>query len=76
MLIAAIGVHYLSPNEEKVLDFIKNNPSQTAILLVRNDTVLDNADKVMPLASTVKIIIAVACAAQAVSRQINPDEKR
>lgn len=77
VLIAAIGMYYLSPNEEKVLDFIKNNPSKTSILLVRNDTVLakHNADKVMPLASTVKIIIAIEYAAQAANGQINPDEK-
>ncbi|WP_177217238.1 serine hydrolase [Thermoflexibacter ruber] len=77
VLIAAVGMYYLSPNEEKVLDFIKNNPSKTSILLVRNDTVLakHNADKVMPLASTVKIIIAIEYAAQAASGQINPDEK-
>lgn len=60
VLIGAIGVYYFLPSEGKVLDFIKRNPGKTAILLYRNDSVLavQNPNKVMPLASTVKIIIA------------------
>ncbi|GMQ25059.1 serine hydrolase [Algoriphagus sp. oki45] len=72
----ALGVYYFSPDGEKVLDFLKENPERTAILLVRNDSVLvkQSVDKVMPLASTVKIILAIAYAEQAASGEIDPEE--
>lgn len=61
ILTGAIGVYYFLPNEDKVLNFIKENPEKSAISLFRNDTILasKNVDKEMPLASTVKIILAI-----------------
>lgn len=76
VLLGAFGVYYFLPSEDKVLNFIKSNPEKASILLVRNDTILAsrNIYKVMPLASTVKIIIAIEYAEQSANRQINPDE--
>lgn len=76
VLIGAFGVYYFLPNEGKVLNFIKENPEKSAILLFRNDTILasQNIDKVMPLASTVKIIIAIEYAEQSAAELLNPDE--
>jgi len=75
ILTGAFGIYYFLPNENTVLDFIKNNPDKSAILLTRNDTVFakQNGDKVMPLASTVKIIIAIEYAEQSASGAIEPD---
>ncbi|MCX2745480.1 serine hydrolase [Mangrovivirga sp. M17] len=77
LLLGAIGVYYFKPNENFVLNFIKDNPEKSAIKLYRNDTLLvdKSPDKMMPLASTVKIIIAIEYAKQASSGMINPDEK-
>lgn len=60
-----------------MLDFIKQNPQRSAILLQRNDTIManHNPNKVMPLASTVKIIIAIEYSYQAREGIINPNEK-
>ncbi len=76
VLTGAFGVYYFLPSEDKVLNFIKSNPEKSSILLVRNDTIFTiiNIDKVMPLASTVKIILAIECAEQSANGQINPDE--
>ncbi len=76
VLIFAMSVYYLLPNENKVLNFIINNPARASILLFRNDTIFasQNVDKVMPLASTVKIILAIEYAEQSANGQLNPDE--
>lgn len=65
-----------NPNAEKVVEFIKNNPDKSAILLYKNDSLMVslNPNKVMPLASTVKIIIAIEYAYQAAENKIDPDE--
>jgi D-alanyl-D-alanine carboxypeptidase len=75
IITGAFGVFYFLPNENTVLDFIKNNPDKSAILLARNDTIFakQNEDKVMPLASTVKIIIAIEYAEQSAKGAIEPD---
>jgi D-alanyl-D-alanine carboxypeptidase len=76
VLTGAFGVYYFLPSEDKVLNFIKTNPEKSSILLVRNDTIFAsrNIDKVMPLASTVKIILAIEYAEQCANGKINPDE--
>jgi D-alanyl-D-alanine carboxypeptidase len=72
----AVGVYYFLPSEDKVLNFIINNPEKTSILLVRNDSIIAsrNIDKIMPLASTVKIILAIEYAEQCALGKLNPDE--
>lgn len=76
VLTGAFGVYYFLPSEDKVLSFIKTNPEKSSILIVRNDTIFANRNinKVMPLASTVKIILAIEYAEQSANGQINPDE--
>jgi D-alanyl-D-alanine carboxypeptidase len=68
--------HAQSP-ADSLLAFIKNNPARSAIYLVRNDSVVakQNENKLMPLASTVKILVAVEFAIQAGAGVVDPDEK-
>jgi D-alanyl-D-alanine carboxypeptidase len=60
---------------DSVLNFIAANKTRAALYLVRNDTVLakQNENKLMPLASTVKIMVAVEFAKQAASGIIDED---
>ena len=76
VLAVAYGVYYFLPSEYTILKFVQNNPEKSAILLVRNDTIFanKNSDKVMPLASTVKIILAIEYAEQSAKEELNPDE--
>lgn len=74
--IAISGYFYLKPNKNTVLNFIKDNSERTSILLMRNDSILasKSIDKIFPLASTVKIIIAIEYSEQSSKKIINPDE--
>ncbi|MEM6516637.1 MAG: serine hydrolase [Bacteroidota bacterium] len=76
LCVAAYGVYHFNPSEHKVLDFIKDNPERASILLVRNDSVVaqQKINRVMPLASTVKIIIAIEYAVQAAEGKIEPKD--
>jgi D-alanyl-D-alanine carboxypeptidase len=60
---------------DSMLSFITQNKNRASIYLVRNDTVLAklNENKLMPLASTVKIMVAVEFAKQAGSGIIDED---
>lgn len=60
---------------DSLLNFISNNKSRASIYLVQNDTVLAslNENKLMPLASTVKIMVAIEFAKQAGSHVIDED---
>jgi D-alanyl-D-alanine carboxypeptidase len=60
---------------ESIARFIRKNPEKSAIYLVQNGKVLveHNADRVMPLASTVKIVIAIEYAEQVGKGTISPD---
>ncbi len=53
--------------------FIKNNPARSAVYITRNDTVIArlNENKMMPLASTVTILVAVEFAQQSTHEMIN-----
>lgn len=77
ILFGAIGINYFKPNANLVLNFIKENPNRAAIKLVRNDALIAerNPDKLMPLASTVKIILAIEYALQSSQGKINPQEE-
>jgi D-alanyl-D-alanine carboxypeptidase len=67
---------YLKADKNTLLNFITENPERTSILFVRNDSILasKNIEKNFPLASTVKIIIAIEYAEQSAKKSINPDE--
>lgn len=74
-ILVILSIIFFRPDETIIVDYIKENPDKVAIKLVRNDTVLveRNPNKMMPLASTVKIIIAIEYAIQAANNQINPE---
>lgn len=59
-----------------IIGFIKNNPDKSAILAIRNDSVIAslNINSLMPLASTLKIVIAIEYAEQSASGLIDADE--
>jgi D-alanyl-D-alanine carboxypeptidase len=75
-LVIILFAYIFAPNEKKILNFIKSNPERSALLIFQNDTIIaqHNIDKLMPLASTVKIIIAIEYAEQASKGIVNPDE--
>ncbi|AGC78502.1 D-alanyl-D-alanine carboxypeptidase [Nonlabens dokdonensis DSW-6] len=81
LVIAVAGggyaIYSFFPEDDYVARFALENPDKSAMLIVRNDTVLiqQNIDKQMPLASTVKLIIAIEFAEQASKGLLNPDEK-
>ncbi len=52
---------------DSLLNFIKANPKRSAIFIQRNDTTIAklNEDKLMPLASSMKILVALEFAKQA-----------
>lgn len=62
---------------DSLLHFIGQNKSISSILLKKNDTTIAhlNEDKLMPLASTVKIIIAIEFAKQASHHLIDKDKR-
>ena len=57
-------------------DFIKNNPSRSSFFLMRNDSLKISlrTDQKFPLASTVKIMIAIEFAKQVSTGKINANE--
>src|SRR5690606_15767941 len=59
-----------------VLNYIESNPHNCSVLIVRNDSILSshNIDKITPLASTAKIIIAIEYAVQSSEDLIDPDQ--
>lgn len=60
---------------DSFLNFIQANKNRSSIFITRNDTTIAqlNADKIMPLASTVKIMVAIEFAKQASAETINED---
>ncbi len=64
-------------NGDSLLNFISTNKSRASLYLVQNDTVIAklNENKLMPLASTVKIMVAIEFAKQAGARVINEESE-
>lgn len=77
--IAAGGyaIYSFFPEDDHVATFALNHPDKAAFMLVRNDTVIaqQNIHKKMPLASTVKFIIAIEFAEQASNGTLDTQEK-
>lgn len=73
---AYFGWRYLN-SESFFLELLSSGESRTAIYFVKNGEVMaeSNPDQRMPLASTVKIIVAIEYAKQAAQRKIDPAEK-
>ena len=59
-----------------ITEFLKNNPERSSFVLLRNDSIKIQLrqDKKFPLASTLKIIVAIEFAKQVASGKINPVE--
>lgn len=59
-----------------ITEFIKNNPERSSFVLLRNDSIKIQLrqDNKFPLASTLKIIVAVEFSKQVASGKINPVE--
>jgi len=76
LLIVVFAKIYFKPSKEVILKFIKENPNKASIKLIRNGKVLvdRNSNIKMPLASTVKIILAIEYAEQAANKIINPEK--
>jgi D-alanyl-D-alanine carboxypeptidase len=68
---------YCQSTADSLLNFVKQNKTRSSLFLRRNDTVIAqlNEDKLMPLASTVKIIVAIEFAKQAAHNVFNENEK-
>lgn len=77
VLVGTSGFYHFRPDADSILNFLKDNPDRSAFILSRNDTIIAsrNIDKVMTLASTVKIIVAIEYAEQAAKGVVNPDER-
>lgn len=62
---------------DSLLAFIKANKSRSSLYLVRNDTVISslNENRLMPLASTMKIMVAIEFAKQAAFHVFDPEKK-
>jgi D-alanyl-D-alanine carboxypeptidase len=67
IMLLITGNSYAQPGADSLLKFISNNPGRSSIFLVENDIVKArlNENKQMPLASTVKVLVAVEFAKQA-----------
>lgn len=65
------------PDVEYVLKFIAKNPERASLSVVRNGRSLEDfqADQLRPLASTVKILVAIEYSQQAAQGEIDPDEQ-
>jgi D-alanyl-D-alanine carboxypeptidase len=68
---------YLRYEQDFVAEYLLKNPKKCAVYWSRNDTLLveHRSDTLMPLASTVKIIVAVEFAQQAAAGKINLEER-
>ena len=68
---------YSQNNADSLLNFIKENKTRSSLFLRKNDTIIAqlNEDRLMPLASTVKIIVAIEFAKQAAHNVFDKNEK-
>ncbi len=68
---------YLRYEKDFVAEYLVKNPNKYTLYWVRNDSLIaeHRADTMMPLASTVKTIIAIEFAQQAASGKINVHEQ-
>lgn len=64
-VLLSVGVK--AQHAESMVNYIKSHKTNTSLYLIRNDSIIAglNADQMMPLASTMKILVAVEFAKQA-----------
>lgn len=74
VLFSSMNV-YSQDGADSLLNFIQQNKSRSSLYLIKNDTVRAalNENTLMPLASTVKIIVAIEFAKQAAAGVFNAD---
>ncbi len=75
-LIAFVFNRYFRPEAKTVVEFLKNNPERSSVYVVRNGKMTLNlrSDRKMPLASAVKIIVAIEFSEQAAAGKVDPQE--
>lgn len=66
----------MNKTKDDIIKFMGENPGMWSMSLIRNDNEIINynKDKIIPLASTVKIIFAVAFVNAVRNKSLNPDE--
>ncbi len=78
-VVVAFGAYkfFTKSTADTILDFMKTNPDKFALKLIYDDELVVQTaeDQMMPLASTVKIIIAIEYAEQLAAGSISADEK-
>jgi len=76
VMMPAVKVH-AQAGADSLLSFIQKNKDRSSLFLTANDTVVAhlNEGKIMPLASTVKIIVALEFARQAAHNAIDQNER-
>lgn len=79
LVALAIGglIWYLMEDEQRIVDFLKNNPDKSSFYLLKNGQPLISLrpDQRMPLASTVKILVAIGYAQEVSAGRLRPDER-
>ena len=74
LLLCNCAMAQLDPvKADSFFNFIKANPTRSSVYITRNDTVIArlNENKLMPLASTVTILVAIEFAQQSTHEMIN-----
>ena len=66
----------MSKTKDDIIKFMLNNPGLWSMSLIQNDheIISHNKDKMIPLASTVKILYAIAFVNAVSNKSLNPDE--
>ena len=75
-LFVLFSSSFAQTTADSLLNFIKANPKRSSLYLVQNDTLLVhlNENVMMPLASTVKILVAVEFSKQAANKVFDENE--
>lgn len=76
LLIFFMKKKAMSKTKDDIIKFMVNNSKMWSMSLIRNDheIINHNQDKMMPLASTVKILYAIAFVNAVSNKSLNPDE--
>ncbi len=77
VIILVVIYLWINYSMNKIIEHIVKDSKNGSIHLVKNGIIIidKNSDKLMPLASTVKIVVVIEFAKQAASNKIDPNEK-